>query len=234
MEDDGLAGMNPSSFEDHLCTHSPDRVPPIFVSKRKKKKRKKKSRLKLLHFCIIFKTWISFSKQPLLRSSTHVTLFYLFQRTQIMKYLKKHARDLPMTGQKRIPFYMKVFFIILACAACIITIFSESIFLRTRGDISCFYQHGNLLTELNAEEPLSGASIFFHETSCHDSIDIHFKPRQACSVESALLAHPEKSEPSYQQSNRNKTNGPNCSRKICFRCDFTSFETCSSASRSYQ
>lgn len=63
----------------------------------------------------------------------------------------------------------------------------------SKGNIKCyFYETGtNSLLELNETEPRLGSGIFFHETSCpSDFTDVKLSFRQACSVESALLAHP--------------------------------------------
>lgn len=58
--------------------------------------------------------------------------------------------------------------------------------------IECFYNDSeNFLQELDDMEPTLGKDIFFHESSCPDDItDIKLSFRQACSVESALKAHP--------------------------------------------
>ncbi|KAK6643187.1 hypothetical protein RUM43_004690 [Polyplax serrata] len=48
-----------------------------------------------------------------------------------------------------------------------------------------------MVPELNEEDPELGSCIYFHETSCpKDMSDVSLNPRQACSVESALRAHP--------------------------------------------
>lgn len=55
----------------------------------------------------------------------------------------------------------------------------------------CLNLSGNKLPELDESEPKLGSAIFFHETSCpEDMSDIFLNARQACSVESALRAHP--------------------------------------------
>lgn len=60
-------------------------------------------------------------------------------------------------------------------------------------EIECFYNDSeNFLQEFDDMEPTLGKDIFFHESSCPDDItDIKLSFRQACSVESALKAHPQ-------------------------------------------
>lgn len=58
-------------------------------------------------------------------------------------------------------------------------------------NLLCFELQGNQLPELDENEPQSGSGIYFHETSCPKNLfDIFLNARQACSVESALKAHP--------------------------------------------
>ncbi|KAL0278118.1 UNVERIFIED_CONTAM: hypothetical protein PYX00_000025 [Menopon gallinae] len=110
----------------------------------------------------------------------------------MMNLLKKYAWHISIIGQKRISLHLKIFLAVVACTACLVTLIWYNTLRRNRGNIGCFFRDGNVLAELRPQEPLIGAPIFFHETSCHGSEDIYFKQRQACSVESALLAHPEK------------------------------------------
>lgn len=68
------------------------------------------------------------------------------------------------------------------------------------GIVKCYHKPGNVLPELDDSEPSYGKSIFFHESSCSDEdkdSDIHLNAKQACCVETALRAHPQKGSFDY-------------------------------------
>lgn len=94
--------------------------------------------------------------------------------------------------RKKATFVILVFFSLTVIYAFYIILIEK----YSKGNIKCFFtQSGNALLELNETEPTLGRDIFFHETSCPGNIDdVRFSFRQACSIESALLAHPKKGE----------------------------------------